>query len=202
MALFTPILPSPRYLSQDEVKARKDGSPDIDRRLFLLDTKLSEEEIHSRFPALAAYLEEGKVKGLQERYLCKHRTLWYSQEHRPAAPIVCTYLGRGDSNSGRPFRFILNGSRATVANVYLALYPTSLMAREIDRNPSLLRNVWTALNDLSPDVLLGEGRVYGGGLHKLEPRELSNVPAVCIAALLPHTTVAPRIMQLELFTGT
>lgn len=199
MELFTPILPSPRYLPQDEVKARKDGSPDIDRRLFLLDTKLSEEEIHRRFPALAAYLEEGKMKGLQERYLCKHRTLWYSQEHRAAAPIVCTYLGRGDSKSGRPFRFILNDSHATVANVYLALYPTPLMARAMGADPSLLRKVWRALNELPPDVLLGEGRVYGGGLHKLEPRELSNVPVLFITDLLPHYTAAPKAKQLGLF---
>lgn len=199
MEVFTPILPSPRYLAQDEVKARKDGSPDIARRLFLLDTKLSEEEIRRHFPALAAYLEEGKAKGLQERYLCKHRTLWYGQEARPLAPIVCTYLGRDDSKSGRPFRFILNGSRATVANVYLALYPTPLMAREMDRDPSLLRKVWSALNELPPEVLLGEGRVYGGGLHKLEPRELSNVPAVFITDLLPHTSIAPRTKQLGLF---
>ncbi len=181
------------------MNAREDGSPDIDRRLFLLNTKLSEDEIHKRFPALAAYLKEGKAKGLPDRYLCKHRALWYSQEDRPAAPIVCTYLGRSDSKSGRPFRFILNSSRATVANVYLALYPTPLMAREMDRNPNLLRKVWIALNDLSPDALLGEGRVYGGGLHKLEPRELSNVPAGFIMVLLPHATVATRTKQLGLF---
>lgn len=197
--VFTPILPSPRYLAQDEVKAREDGSPEIDRRLFLLNTKLSEEEIHRRFPALAAYLEEGKEKGLPERYLCRHRSIWYGQENRPPAPIVCTYLGRGDSKSGRPFRFILNGSRATVANVYLALYPAPLVAREMDRDPSLLRKVWSALNALPPDVLLGEGRVYGGGLHKLEPRELSNVPAAFITDLLPHAAIAPRTKQLGLF---
>lgn len=199
MELFTPILPSPRYLRQDEVEARKDGTPDIDRRLFLLDTKLSEEEIHHLFPTLAAYLEEGKVKGLQERYLCKHRALWYTQEHRAIAPIVCTYLGRGDSKSGRPFRFILNNSRATVANVYLALYPTHLTARAMETDPSFLRKVWRALNELSPDVLLGEGRVYGGGLHKLEPRELSNVPVAFITDLLPHFTATPKAMQLGLF---
>ena len=197
--VFTPILPSPRYLKQDEVRARKDGSPDIDRRLFLLDTKLSEEEIRKRFPALHAYLEAGKTQGLPEQYLCKHRSLWYGQENRPAAPIVCTYLGRGDTKTGRPFRFILNASKATVANVYLALYPTPLMARELARDSELLRKVWTALNALSPGTLLGEGRVYGGGLHKLEPRELSNVPAAFILDLLPQNSVPKRSRQLGLF---
>ena len=199
MEVFTPILPSPRYLRHDEVQAREDGSPNIERRLFLLDTKLPEEAIHKRFPALAAYLEEGKAKGLQERYICKHRALWYGQEDRPPAPIVCTYLGRGDAKSGRPFRFILNCSRATVANVYLAMYPTALMAREMSRDPNLVREVWNRLNEVSPEILLGEGRVYGGGLHKLEPRELGNLPAVFIADLLPDGSVPLRTTQLGLF---
>ena len=73
------------------------------------------------------------------------------------------------------------------------------MAREMDRDPELLRKVWSALNDLPPNVLLGEGRVYGGGLHKLEPRELSNVPAMFITDLIPHTTVTPSAKQLGLF---
>jgi len=197
--VFTPILPSPRYLQHNEVKPRKDGSPDIERRRFLLDTKLSEDDIRKRFPSLAAYLEEGKARALHERYICKHRSLWYAQENRPPAPIVCTYIGRGDTRSGRPFRFILNSSRATVANVYLALYPTPLLAREAARDPELMRKVWRALNELPPSTLLGEGRVYGGGLHKLEPRELSNVPAAFLQALLPHSSIPKKTKQLGLF---
>lgn len=34
---------------------------------------------------------------------------------RPPAPFVYTYLGRSDKKSGRPFRFILNNSKATAA---------------------------------------------------------------------------------------
>lgn len=198
---FIPILPSPRYLQEDEVKPRKDGSPDIMHRLFLLNTKLSEEEIGKRFPALFAYLEEGKARRLPERYLCMHRSPWYTQENRPPAPIVCTYLGRSDAKTGRPFRFILNASRATVANVYLALYPTPLMARELGRDSTLLRRVWRALNQLPPEVLLGEGRVYGGGLHKLEPRELGNVPVAFLQDLFPGAGIPRRGSQLELFAG-
>jgi hypothetical protein len=187
MEAFNPILPSPRYITEDEVAADRHGNPKIERRLYLLDTKLPEEEIKHRFPALYAYLEAGKARGLHERYLCQHRSLWYGQENRPPAPIVCTYLGRGDTKSGRPFRFILNSSRATVANVYLAMYPTPPLARAMTLDHGLIRRVWQVLNEITPAKLLAEGRVYGGGLHKLEPKELANVPVPEIAALLPFT---------------
>lgn len=183
---FRPILPSPRYLDDDEIVAASDGTPLIKRRLFLLDPRMSEAEIRQRYPSLWEYLQEGRKNGLHERYLCKHRALWYGQENRPAAPIVCTYLGRGDSKRGRPFRFILNRSQATVANVYLAMYPTPVLEKELRRDPTLLEAIWRILNTIPPEQLLGEGRVYGGGLHKLEPKELANVPAGAIASLLPE----------------
>jgi len=34
-----------------------------------------------------------------------------------------------------------------------------------------------ALNAITEKVMVDEGRVYGGGMHKLEPSELANVPA-------------------------
>ena len=139
------------------------------------------------------------ARGLHERYLCSHRAPWYAQEDRPPAPIVCTYLGRGDAKSGRPFRFILNNSKATVANVYLAMYPTPATVKAFRRDPNLLRHVWEALNRITPEQLLGEGRVYGGGLHKLEPSELANVPLHEFAKLLPTIDSAAR--QVELFHG-
>jgi glutathione S-transferase len=106
LELFRPILPSPRYLVENEILADADGYPLLDRQLFLLDTKLPEETIKERYPALYAYLEKGKADSVHERYLCRNRTPWYSQENRPSAPIVCTYLGRSNTKSGRPFRFI------------------------------------------------------------------------------------------------
>lgn len=197
--LFRPVLPSPRYLPDDEVSSDREGNPQVGRRLFLLDTRLSEEEIGARFPVLARYLDEGKANKVHERYICGHRSPWYVQESRLPAPIVCTYLGRGDVKSGRPFRFILNNSRATIANVYLAMYPTPLLLRYMARDPGLLRQVWQALNALTPEQLLDEGRVYGGGLHKLEPKELANVDATAIAALLPGFERSLELTQLDMF---
>jgi adenine-specific DNA-methyltransferase len=196
MEVFKPILPSPRYVAEDEVTADKNGIPKIERRRFLLDTRLAEDEIKSRYPALHSYLEGGKTSGLHKRYLCQHRSPWYSQEVRPPAPIVCTYLGRGDVKSGRPFRFILNHSLATVANVYLAMYPTPSLARAMARDSGLIRRIWKTLNAITPDRLLSEGRVYGGGLHKLEPSELASVPVPELADLLPHYARPPKQGEL------
>ena len=53
------------------------------------------------------------------------------------------------------------------------------------------------LGALAERTVTGEGRVYGGGLHKLEPLELANVPAAEIAAILPPT-MQRRAAQLTL----
>jgi len=179
-----PILPSPRYLPEDEVHADTDGNPEIARKLFLLDCPLPEAEVKAKYPRLWTYLASGKGT-VSEGYLCKSRRLWYSQEERPASPFLCTYMGRSDNkNSGSPFRIILNHSKATVANVYLLLYPKTALQHAIDCDPALKRKVWNVLRAIRPDDLLGEGRVYGGGLHKMEPKELANVSAEAIEALL------------------
>lgn len=196
---FRPILPSPRYLPEDEVTADSRGNPILERRLFLLDCPLGEDEIGKRYPKLWAYLVEGKARGIDQCYLCQHRTPWYSQENRLPAPFLCTYIGRSNTKSGRPFRFILNHSKATAANVYLMLYPKNPLDRALKGNPALRRQVWEFLNQICPKAMLDEGRVYGGGLHKLEPKELGNVPAATIAKLLPESTRSPLGKQSELF---
>ena len=79
------------------------------------------------------------------------------------------------------------------------LYPKGPVAAVLKNNPVLRRQVWRLLNDIGPQALLGEGRVYGGGLHKLEPKELGRVPAAAIAELLPDSA-RPRVQkQGELF---
>lgn len=193
-----PILPSPRYVPEDMIEPDKYGNPILDRRLFLLDTRMSESQIQREHPALWAYLEEGRAKGVHEGYICRHRPLWYKQDHRPAAPIVCTYLGRGSKSNPRPFRFIRNRSLATVANVYLAMYPSSALEHEVQNNPELMDRLWMMLNNLDIASILGEARVYGGGLHKLEPSELAKVPLPHARQIL-HDNVARPIKDRCLF---
>lgn len=195
--LFTPILPSPRDLPLAEVQADDAGLPILPERLFLLDTRLSEAVIAADYPTLHSYLQAGRARDLHLRYLCRHRTPWYAQEKRPAAPIVCTYLGRSDGGSRRPFRFIRNRSRATVANVYLAMYPKPRLLAAMAQDPRLIDRVWALLQEIPTAQLLGEGRVYGGGLHKLEPRELSNVAVPALAAWVQELVGASAVRELD-----
>lgn len=184
---FRPILPGPRYLPEDEVATDRVGNPVLERQLFLLDCRLPDSEIYDSYPSLWSYLEEGKANGVSDGYLCRHRSPWYSQEHRPASPFLCTYIGR--QNKERPFRFILNHSNATAHNVYLMLYPTGILDLAMSKDHLLKRAVWECLNGIPRSALIGEGRVYGGGLYKIEPRELGRVGVPALEELLarwPH----------------
>jgi hypothetical protein len=93
-------------------------------------------------------------------------------------------MGRNLSNRKKPFRFILNYSQATAANVYLMLYPKPLLTATLAAHSALYRQIWEFLNSIDGTTLIAEGRVYGGGLYKLEPNELANVPANALASLL------------------
>lgn len=197
MKFFKPILPGPRYLETDIIEADPHGVPKIDQQLFMLDCRLPEDEVRSKYPSLWAYLESGRTT-VGETYLCRHRRPWYAQENRPPAPFICTYMGRNLAKRAKPFRFILNHSQATAANVYLLLYPKPFFAKALTADPTLAHKVWHFLSQIDASTLLGEGRVYGGGLYKMEPKELANVPAQPIAALVPDASHQSH-SQIDLF---
>jgi hypothetical protein len=182
---FRPILPSPRHLTSNEIQADSMGLPQVARQLFLLDCRLSEDEVRVRYPKLWDYLEHDKAD-VSVRYLCRSRKVWYFQELRSPTPILFTYMGRRDKKNDFSLRFILNYSEAIAANVYLLLYPKPLVAQALSADSALLRRLWAALNRLCPNSLMEEGRVYGGGLYKLEPKELGNVDATAILCDIPE----------------
>jgi hypothetical protein len=84
-------------------------------------------------------------------------------------------------NRERPFRFIWNRSRATVANVYLVLYPKPGIAAKLTASAE---KVYEALRAIHADHFFSQGRVYGGGLYNMEPAELMRLPADSIAKIL------------------
>lgn len=196
-----PILPSPRDLGTDEIFADNNGEPQIQNRRYLLSCDLPEHEVRRKYPPLWQYLQRGIEHGINKRYLSSHREPWYSQEERPPAPFLCTYMGRPTRKSESPFRFILNHSKATAANVYLLLYPKSDLAASLNNDSELYQKIWKALSSITAETLMGEGRVYGGGLHKLEPKELGNVPADPLLEIASEKQRLWTPSQMQLFAG-
>ncbi|MBF0564511.1 MAG: SAM-dependent DNA methyltransferase [Nitrospirae bacterium] len=199
LEFLVPILPSPRYLKTDLIECDGNGTPEVEKPGFLFTSEIPEERIEKEFPNVWRYLEEGRQRGISGRYICRNRRPWYWQERRETAPFLCTYMGRANGKEdSRPFRFILNRSKAIAANVYLMLYPKPWMKKALREHPELAEKVWHVLQSIPVESLLGEGRVYGGGLHKLEPKELLNAPADELTALFPGRTET-RTMQMSLF---
>lgn len=173
MEYLTPILPAPRKMNTDRVKS-ENGIPIIENRRFLFSTDDSLETIARKYPDVLEYIRKGVEENVDKTYICSRHTPWYSCEKRSKAPFVVPYMGRGE-NGHKMFRFILNQSDAIATNGYLLIYPKPEFAH-LFRNPDLVESVWQRLNTITTEDFERHGRVYGGGLHKLEPRELLSIP--------------------------
>lgn len=180
---FRPILPPPRNLDAEIIDKDNHGFPLLKERFLVIDTNLKEDEIEMRYPEFWAYLKEGKLSGITDGYLIKKRKIWYSQEKRDPAPFLCTYMGRSQ-NGNKPFKFILNKSLATASNSYILLYPKGKLRQLLDDNNNAHETVLEALNRIDICHFYNEGREYGGGLKKIEPKELAKVHANGLAKLI------------------
>lgn len=169
-----PILPSAKHLKSEVICRRTDGYPDIEVPLALLDCRKPMEELESKFPAVWRYLNSAAAAEVKNGYLTSHRSPWYAQESRPSAPFLATYMGRG-REGGNPFRFFWNQSDAIAPNVFLLLIPKVELGHLLRSEPQRGREIQDFLAKVAPSELIGHGRVYGGGLHKLEPKELGRL---------------------------
>lgn len=194
-----PILPSPRNLRATIVEGDGDGYPILDHQLCVIDCDLPEQVIEQRHPAFWSYLQTAETRGVKNGYLVGKRSPWYKQEQREPSPFVCTYMGR-DSGDKQPFRFILNRSQAIATNLYLMLYPRGPLAAMLRSHPERHIHVHELLSRITGDELRGEGRVYGGGLNKIEPSELGRVRIRSFTDRWPELAAASSQRQWTLFT--
>jgi len=115
-------------------------------------------------PAVRSYINFGVATGVGEGYLASHRAKWYRLERRKPAPILFTYMTRI-----RP-RFLRNTSGALNLNNLIGIFPKQRMPRQ-----RLMAFLAILNSDQVLRRLLRIGRVYAGGLLKVEPGDLSRL---------------------------
>ena len=180
-----PILPSPRHLKSTSIDADCDGYPLLDHQLCVIDCNLPEPMVEALHPALWEYLQTAQSLGIMNGYLIGKRSPWYRQEQRESTPFLCTYMGRG-SNDKQPFRFIWNRSKAIGTNLYLMLNPQNGLAAMLHEHPDRAEAIHALLGQVTGHELRGEGRVYGGGLNKIEPSELARISTTSFVERWPE----------------
>jgi len=114
---------------------------------------------------LAAYLDLGRQRGIDRRHLPSHRPVWYRPEKRPPAPILISVFFRE-----RP-RVVWNAMSALNLTAYHGIYVKDGCE---DEQRLFKLYEWLA-SQAATDALLTQSRVYGGGLRKLEPRDVMAV---------------------------
>lgn len=114
-------------------------------------------------PAEKSYVQQGEAEGLHQRYLTQKRSPWYSNEKIHVAPIWAAVFGR------ECMRFIVNTAKVANLTAFHGVYP-------LRTDPTFVNALAATLNsNIVQGVMKSEMRVYGGGLNKVEPRDLLDV---------------------------
>jgi SAM-dependent methyltransferase len=161
----TPALPA-RLLVPAVTRARElfAAGPELASRAALrrvVDLPADLDELGAEERArVDRFLTWARRAGADLPYVARHRSPWWSVRLFPPAPILVTYMAR------RPPAFVRNRAAARHLNIAHGVYPREPMsASALDALAATLR---AAAHGAA-------GRVYAGGLMKLEPREIERM---------------------------
>jgi len=149
-------LPDGALTENDWLRLRDSGRP-----CWIFNCTRSVDQL--RGTRVLEYVRHGEESGVHQRFNCRTRNPWYRIESVPAPDIIITYMNRGRT------RFVENRTDCRVMSVFLNgfLLPDAPDVGEL----------LDVLNSEETAALIKQlGRTYGGGLGKIEPGELANIP--------------------------
>ena len=149
------------------------------RNVIDLPTDLDDMELEDR-RRVDRFLKLAKRNAVHEGYVARNRKAWWSVGLRAPAPILATYMAR------RPPAFVRNEAEARHINIAHGVYP---------RQPLKEAELRALARYLSSSVVLGQGRVYAGGLTKFEPKEMERITIPDLGTLMDHDALPPRPLQ-------
>lgn len=153
-----------------------------DRKIWLLRPRAPID------PAVRSYLDLGIAQGIDRRYLPSHRPEWFRPERRNPAPIWVPVFSR------EKFRFVRNHTNALHLTTYHGIYPKA------PADDASLNNLARYLNSASGRRnVLAHTRIYGGGLRKLEPRDVLaiEIPLSVAKSLRDGERGSPKTTRLD-----
>lgn len=163
-------LPREGPLTEDHWRQRlRDGA-----RGWLLWCHAARDELEGT--NVLRYIEHGERLGLHKRFNCRTRDPWYGVERVGVPDFFVTYMSRENA------RFVANEAGARCMTSLLNLW----IADGIDST-----ELTEALGEEDlPRLLRAFGRTYGGGLGKIEPNTLRELPVRPIARREPRLRAA------------
>ncbi|MCJ7560801.1 SAM-dependent methyltransferase [Candidatus Bathyarchaeota archaeon] len=142
------------------------------KKVWLFSCDLPKEQITGT--RALSYIEQGEELKYNHRYLTSHRQPWYRLERRPPSKIIFTYMSNGNP------RFIYNETEIVTSNAFHCIYPD----KNRGMNDEKVKAILSCLNSSTfRSVLPHLGRIYSGGLLKIEPGEARKLPVVDIDQL-------------------
>ena len=142
----------------------------VERLKRVVDLPVDLDEVPAEhLPVVQQFIARARAMGADQTYVARHRKAWWAVGMRAAPAAFVSYMGR------RPPVFCVNPHGVTFINIAHGLYPRQAM------DDSILARVLKHLNTTT-DV--NGGRMYGGGLAKFEPGDVSRlrIPAEVLEA--------------------
>lgn len=149
-----------RYLEFNEHDLKLLGEQGRRMLLLSIDSNLEASE------GANSYLRLGEEREVNTRYLARHRKNWYRLEKRKTPQLFVKVFSR------RSPRFILCSAACTYLTAFHGIFLNEDVGG-IRLAKSLI--LWLESSEAS-DLLDACFRVYGGGLNKLEPRDVEQIP--------------------------